>query len=1023
MRVLRVLFTLASLALAVPAIGDEPSPLERLDELRRSHWAFRAIGRPRPPEVEDASWVRGDIDRFVLARLEASGTTPSPPASRRTLIRRAFVDLIGLPPTADEVRAFEEDSSPGAFAAIVDRLLARREYGERWGRRWLDVARYADTKGYVDAGEQRYPFAWTYRDWVIGAFNDDLPFDRFILEQLAADRLVERGEASPESLAALGFLTVGQRFNFFPHEILDDRIDVVTRGFMGLTATCARCHDHKYDPISAADYYALYGVFASSREPSPDAYPVLARADKAGDVDADAGEEFARKLREKAAAYEERRRELHRQIQHELRAWAGDYLRYIVQLMPAHRTEAQPPLRTERGLLREMTAYGRGGVVRWRRFIESRGADDRVFGLWNRLLRLERDEIPARAPAMIAELRERDAINPVLAAALEKSPPRTMVDVASAYGRVLEETDELWRVALERDASLQALDDGAREELREVLYGRDAPASMTLDDSEDLYQLDEHTDVRKRFADIERVFLKADRAAPRAMVLVDRERPVEQRVFLRGDPVTPGERVDPRLPRLLAHVREEPFEDGSGRLELARALVDRRNPLTARVIVNRVWAWHFGEGLVRTPSDFGVRGDPPSHPELLDWLASWFVDGGWSLKRLHRLILLSSAWQQSSDDRPECRRVDPDNRLLWRQNRRRLDFESMRDSMLRVAGRLEQRAGGRPIRVAPDDPASRARTVYLLLDREKLPSVFRVFDFPSPDISSPERPRTTVPQQALFLLNSPFVIAQAEAIASAVEAAYGDGQEGDGAGVAERVRSVYRRVLQREPDAAEIDLAAEVVAQPVREVASEPPSPWRYGFGAYDEERERVASFTPLPHFNGSAWQGGPAWPDPALSHLRLTATGGHVGIDREHAAIRRWVAPRDGRVSIDGTLAHGEEDCGDGVRGRIVSSVHGELGRFEVYKQRVETTVDAVDVTAGDTIDFIADCRDNHFCDLFDWAPVVRQHPAGASDTPIEWNAERDFGGAGGARQPELSPVARLAQVLLQSNEFLFVD
>ena len=263
---------------------------------------------------------------------------------------------------------------------LVDRLLASPEYGERWGRHWLDVARYADAKGYVDAGEPRYPFAYTYRDYVVRAFNEDLPYDQFVREQIAADLL---GMKDLQSLAALGFLTVGSRYNFFPHEIIDDRIDVVTRGLLGLTAACARCHDHKYDPILTEDYYSLYGIFASSREPSPDQWPKLTAQTSGEDA------EFQTKLKETSEKYRALCAKLRQQIQHELRAWSGDYLRYIVQSTPAHRTLAQPVIRTDRGVIREVAAYASGGVIRWRQFLEAKQPNDPVLGLWRRLFRCE----------------------------------------------------------------------------------------------------------------------------------------------------------------------------------------------------------------------------------------------------------------------------------------------------------------------------------------------------------------------------------------------------------------------------------------------------------------------------------------------------------------------------------------------------------------------------------------------------------------------------------------------------------
>ena len=379
------------------------------------HWALRPVEDVSVPSADHRTGGASPIDRFVGARLRARGLRPSLPANRATLLRRAYFDLLGIPPTRADILSFVTDPAPDAFERVVDRLLARPEYGERWGRHWLDVARYADTKGYVDAGERYYPFAYTYRDYVIQSFNEDLPYDRFVLEQLAADQL-DHGDRGSDPLAALGFLTVGQRFNFFPHEIIDDRIDVTSRGFLGLTVTCARCHDHKFDAVSARDYYALYAVFANSREPPPHELPLLSSArDEPTSAKRAA---FEKKLKETGAAYAEKRSQLHRQIQGEMRTWVSDYLDYLVQNMPEHRTRAEPLLRTKRGLLREFSAYGPGGVVRWRRFIEDRGKDDSIFGFWNRVVGLQREEFARRAGQVLDNLVRSDGINPLLAVGL-----------------------------------------------------------------------------------------------------------------------------------------------------------------------------------------------------------------------------------------------------------------------------------------------------------------------------------------------------------------------------------------------------------------------------------------------------------------------------------------------------------------------------------------------------------------------------------------------------------------------------
>jgi mono/diheme cytochrome c family protein len=591
------------------------------------HWAFQPVRKPALPSVKQAGWPANPVDYFILAKLEERGLQPNPPADGRTLLRRLKVDLLGLPPTYEEVAAFETDTAPNAYARLVERYLASPQYGERWARHWLDVARYADTKGYVFQEERKYPYAYTYRDYVVKAFNDDLPFDRFILEQLAADRLVATGAAERQAQAAMGFLTLGRRFLNNVHDIIDDRIDVVSRGLMGLTVACARCHDHKYDPIPQKDYYSLYGVFASSVEPKD--LPLVAEPEPTKEYEA-----FRTKLEELERAVQDFREQNKKELD----------------------------------------------------------AKNRAF----------RDKL----------------------AALQKK-----VDAQKA---------------------------------------------------------------------------NAAGAPPRAMILTDRPAPVEPHVFHRGNPNSPGPAVPRQFLAVVSGEERKPFKDGSGRLELARAIASPANPLTARVIVNRLWLHHFGRGLVTTPSDFGVRSEPPSHPELLDWLAARLVEERWSLKQLHRLIVLSQTYRTSGAANPQASQADTDNRLLSHFPRRRLDFEAMRDSLLAVAGNLDLKMGGPPTDLLAS-PFSGRRTLYGFIDRQNLPGLFRTFDFASPDASSPQRYETTVPQQALFMLNAKFVHLQARALLRRPELA--DLRQPDA-----KVRALYRVIFARDADDEEVRLGVNFVA-------------------------------------------------------------------------------------------------------------------------------------------------------------------------------------------------------------------
>jgi mono/diheme cytochrome c family protein len=838
---------------------------------QRKHWSFTPVRAAKPPVVKNRIWVRNFIDPFVLAKLEAQNLTPSPTADRRTLLRRAYLDVIGVPPSAEEVEAFLADRSPNAWEKVVDRLLADQRYGERWARHWLDVARYADTKGYVFTEDRNYPYAYTFRNWVIRSLNEDMPYDKFIQYQIAADKMV--GDEDRHHLAAMGFLTVGRRFLNNQHDIIDDRIDTVMRGVVGLSVNCARCHDHKFDPIPTKDYYSLYGIFASSMEPNP-ALPIAPKS------------------------------------------------------MTAKYDEAQ-----------------------------------------NRLtdLKKQKDELVRRQVASL-------------------------------------------RTKIESDAN------SVPEPVRKVLMGIRV---RTLPDEDQLKRIETSfsEDARQQLGSLRAQMNETQRSMPPApelaMALVDAPNPVDPVVFVRGNPNNRGAGVPRRFIQIAWPREPEPIKQGSGRLELAQSLTSPENPLTARVIVNRVWTHHFGFGIVRTPSDFGTRGEQPTHPELLDTLASRFMQEGWSLKKLHRWILTSSTWMQASDLRPQVFVKDPENRLIWRQNRRRLDLEAMRDSMLLAAGALDTTPYGKSVDILTQ-PFSTRRSVYAFIERQNLPNFFRTFDLASPDVSTPQRFSTTVPTQALFLMNSPFVVEQAKRVAARPEIS---GRPVD----AQLIRTLFRTVLGRSPSADETALVMGYLSAPSVPGASV----WSYGYGGVDSS-DRVVGFKELPHFTGSAWQGSAQLPDPKLEWKTLNVTGGHAGADQNNAVIRRFTSPVDGYVTISGRLAH-DVMPGDGVRGRIVHSRLGVLGSWNVHNSETGTTVDRVELKKGDTLDFVVDCRTEQSHDSFRWAPVITLLPKGvrAADTSAEaavWDAQKQFGGKGGA-DAGLNRLQSLAQTLLISNEFCFVD
>jgi hypothetical protein len=532
------------------------------------------------------------------------------------------------------------------------------------------------------------------------------------------------------------------------------------------------------------------------------------------------------------------------------------------------------------------------------------------------------------------------------------------------------------------------------------------------------------TELWKLQGEVDRWLIDSPLAPPFAVALVDRELLRPARVFRRGNPANRGQHVDRHFVSVVSGPAPEPFAQGSGRLEFARAIVDPKNPLTARVWVNRVWQHHFGAGLVRTPSDFGARADPPSHPGLLDWLATRFVADGWSTKSLHRLILLSSTYQQRSSGPAEAAalkhadQVDPGNRLLWRMNARRLSFEEFRDSLLAVSGRLDLQMGGRAADLfTGNGTANRRRTLYGLIDRQFLPSTLRMFDFANPDLHVPTRSETTVPQQALFAMNHPFVAQQAQALFARAH--------NESSNPTETVRRLYGAVYQREPTPAQLKAALTFVAASAAEPTPQPRPEalvWQYGYGELDDAAKRLKSFQPLPYFSGSAWQGSASWPDPTLGWVQLTAQGGHPGNDLQHCAIRRWVAPHDGAYSVASTAMHAVE-AGNGIRCWIFSSRDGILSTLALHNQQQPMNVESVSLRKGDTLDFAVDINGQLNSDQYRWAPAIREVlPASGAETPApkDWDAARDFAAP---TQTLLTPWEQLAQVLLMANELMFID
>jgi hypothetical protein len=742
---------------STPTAPSPKGPPYAITAEQRAFWAFQPVHKPAPPGVRDASWPKAGIDRFILARLEAEGLTPVQPADRRTLIRRAFYDLIGLPPRAEEVEAFAADRSPDAFAKVVDHLLDSPRYGERWGRYWLDVARYSDDR--LDSEVPApYPNAFRYRDWVIDAFNRDMPYDRFVKAQIAGDLLDQK----EKYITGLGF------FGLRPAaEMQDDRIDATTRGFLALTAACAQCHNHKFDPIPTQDYYALLGVFNSTESSEYDLAP---------ETQVKNYKEQEKKINEQKARI---RDFLYQQASQLAEILADESPRYIRAARDVLGPARADPLKTVSGHLDRET------LDRWVRYLQRPNKDHRYLDGWQD----ENFDLEQFRRCLLDVLKERKAVdetNLIRKAEAKKThtkPEVVSLKTASYY---------LWRDFFFNDFygnQFKQEDDGV------LHYG---PNRGFLESDGTVERFLEgpwkaHLDqMRAELAELKRALPPP---YPFVHVIRDSAKPHNERVRIGGNEDNLGEEVPRHFLSILCAGEPRAFTKGSGRLELAEAIGSPSNPLTARVMVNRVWQHHFGAGLVRTPSDFGRMGDRPSNPELLDYLAARFVENAWSVKALHREIMLSAAYALSSACAEKNFRVDPENRLLWRANIQRLDVEALRDSLLAVTGELDLKSGGPPQQLA--DEHNRRRTVYGFVSRNTLDGTLALFDFPNPNITSEKRNVTESPVQELFFLNSTFLARRAEALFARL---------GTASPETARITGAYRLVYAREPSAVELQL-------------------------------------------------------------------------------------------------------------------------------------------------------------------------------------------------------------------------
>ena len=790
------------------------------------HWAFEPIGDSTKllAQVTDESTAKDlPIDRFIQHSLSKAGLKLSQELSKEQWIRRVSFDLTGLPPTSEEINQLVLDTDPESIRKWIDRLLASARYGERWGKHWLDLARYADTHGGAAIGFTSFPFSYTYRDYVIGAIQQDLPLDQFILEQIAADQLV-LPENDPK-LAALGFLTVGMQFRNY-HDTIDDRIDVITRGLMGLTVTCARCHDHKFDAIPTADYYALVAAIAPSNP--PETLPVIGQA-----PDANAQREYEKQLTVLTDRHQQFAREQNEVMRSRLRMQVGLYLAEIAK------GAVEADLAT--AFLSYRTDEVRPAIVnRWLKYLAELSQDDPVFHVWFQARswgQISEDQFATKRDELVAKLNgELEAAgfkpesfhklsgdppkwNPLLLEAVSQKKPKSILELANLYGEVFGQEHKQWLTALVETAleavpgatvkpddhpEHQTINSPSHRQLRHHLYGPDTPFDLPENEASKLTNRTIADMINGKRGAIHQLNLASPGAPPRAMVLKENSKPQEQNIYLRGNPLSRGSVVEPGfLTALRRNNHSQTFEDGKRRFGLARAVISDDNPLTSRVIVNWVWQQHFGVGLVRTPDDFGTRGQPPTHPELLDFLANEFRKNGWSLRWLHQQILATKVYRQACIEDPRSRQLDPENRLLWRMPRRRLDFEAMRDAMLWISGELDLAQGGRPVDFEANPTATR-RSIYGFVNRDIVSPLMSTFDVANPNACTAKRPETTVPQQTLFALNSEFIQDRAAKIASATKK---DATQSK----TDRISELFQRILGRRPNADEEQLALKFI--------------------------------------------------------------------------------------------------------------------------------------------------------------------------------------------------------------------
>ena len=785
----------------------DPEAGAELTEAEKAWWSFQPVKRHEPPAVQNTDWVRTPIDNFILARLKEKGFEPAPEADKLTLLRRVTYDLIGLPPTERAIADFLADDSAEAYGELVERLLDSSRYGERWGRHWLDVARYADSTG-VDE-DHKYPYAWKYRDYVIDAFNDDMPFDRFLEEQIAGDLLPadQPGAVNARGIVATGFLALGPKLiaeqdkKKMLYDMIDEQIEVVGKAVLGLTMQCARCHDHKFDPIRQRDYYSMASIFRSTKQ-VVDWNAHVSELYFAPLVPDEEAEKYFSHQKKIALKKQQIGNVVDEQTAAHVMRLLPDVPNYLVAARKV--MDAPKPPASEESVSGETKAGAEADAL-LKQAAAERGLDVSLRGGWVDYLKPTDEVRPHLDRLLQARAAELPAVAEQYRAEFEKTASKRYGDLAE------------WRVkfsealAKDEEPPERPIFFGGENRFFTETQGGKGPLAVSKEDREQFFPSEAVEKLAGLEAEQEELQKTLPPKPPMANAVAEEE-PYQQQIFVGGNVRALGDEVRKAFPAVLTRGEQPEIASVSGRRELAQWLSSGDNPLTARVMANRIWQWHFGEGLVRTPNNFGRLGAAPTHPELLDYLASEFVDRGWSVKAMHRLIVLSSTYRMSTKTTERANEKDADNRLWSHFNRRRMDAEEIRDSLLAIEGTIDFGMGGTlqtgvgqgmtTTKQLPPFDASKSyrRTVYLPLRRANLSKLLTLFDFGDAATSTGARASTNVAPQALFMMNSEFVSRVAEGFARRLLAERRTPDD-------ERVRQAWMAALAKQPTEVEVSEA------------------------------------------------------------------------------------------------------------------------------------------------------------------------------------------------------------------------